>query len=187
MTIDKLDKYRMLISLKEDEMKYYDISIDKLNFKDEKCRASLMNLLRIACENSGVEFVGRAVLMEAMPHKEGMLILVTLDFVRKVYKVKRQKTMTVCRFDDTERLMDCVIKLKTENAGVATNSLWQYKEKLYLLLEFSAASPKAKAVLSEFSECLSLSLLGVARIKEAGRELIGSNATNTIAKSMGFC
>ena len=38
MIIDKLDKCRILVALKEDDMTGYDISVDKLNLKDENAK-----------------------------------------------------------------------------------------------------------------------------------------------------
>ena len=184
MIIDKLDKCRILVALKEDDMTGYDISVDKLNLKDEKCRASLKKLIKSACENQGVKLNSKAVLIEVMPHKDGLLILITLDFVRKTYKVKKPKMMPACRFSDAESLLACASKLKSEKAAVSANSLWLYAGKYYLLLEFPRLSPKAKAVLSEFGACISMSKVMVSRIKEAGREISGSNAVDKIVKSI---
>jgi len=187
MTVEQLDKARVLISLKLQDMEAYAISIDKLNIKDSNSKEALRSILHYAFEKFGINSENKAVLVEAMPHREGMIILVTVDALhslRKVYRIKKPKTRQVCRFDSAEGLLSCIEHLKAENIRLLPNSLWQYKKGYYLLFEFSGTSPKAKMVLSEYARCYSFSLPRIARIKEAGVEIIGKNAVKIIAESM---
>ena len=185
MTIEQLDKNRVLISLAQKDMDTYAISIDKLNLNKAECKQTLKELLTLALDKVGLSTKNRAVLIEAMPHKEGMLILVTVDFAknfRKTYKIKKPKMQPVCKFTSPEGLLSCVEKLKEENINLLSNSLWQYKEDFYVIFEYAGISPKGAAILSEYSFCHSLSLLRIARIKEAGRLICPSNALENIAK-----
>lgn len=187
MTIERLDKDRVLISLKIQDMAHYAISIDKLNIKDEESKEVLKNLIKTALDKANIKAENRAVLVEAMPHKEGMFILITVGFAknpRKIYKIKKPKMQPVCKFASSEGLLSCVEKLKDERINLLANSLWQYKEDFYVIFEYTGISPKGAAVLSEYSLCQSLSLASVARIKEAGKEILPSNAVEIIAKSM---
>lgn len=185
MIIEKLDKARVLISLGLKDMDTYAISIDKLNLKETKSKDTLKALLKTALERVGISAENKAMLVEAMPHKEGMLILITVDFtrnLRKTYRIKKPKMQPVCKFNNAEGLLSCVEKLKAEGLSLIKNSLWQYKNNLYVIFDYAAIPPKAKAVLSEYSLCHSLSLLRIARIKEAGKEILPSNAVEQIAK-----
>ncbi len=185
MTIEKLDESRVLISLGLGDMDTYAISIDKLNLKETKSKETLKSLLKLALERVGISAENKAVLVEAMPHKEGMLILITVDFtrnLRKTYRIKRPLMQPVCKFSNAEGLLTCVEKLKAEGQNLLQNSLWQYKNTFYVIFEYAAIPPKAKAVLSEYSLCHSLSLMRIARIKEAGKEILPSNAVEHIAK-----
>ena len=187
MTIEKLDKSRVLISLCQKDMDTYAISIDKLNLKDIKSKQTLKDLLKLALDKAGISAENKAVLVEAMPYKEGMLILITVDFaknIRKTYKVKKPMMQPVCRFLSAEGLLSCAERLKAEGTTLLSNSLWQYKNQLYVIFEYAGTSPKAKAVLSEYALCQSLSLGSVARIKEAGKEILPSNALEKIAKAL---
>ena len=187
MTIEQLDKGRVLVSLKPQDIADYHINIDKLNLRDAGTKESLKALMSLALKKSGINPDGRAVLVEAMPHKEGMLILITVDFakeLRKVYKIKRPSMLPVCKFRGAEGLLGCVERLKSEGICLGGNSLWLYKDDLYLIFSYSALSPRAKAVLSEFSLCRSLSLVRIARIKEAGRLLADKNAVERIGKAL---
>lgn len=188
MTIEQLDKARVLISLKTEDMDTYAISIDKLNIKDKATKDSLKAILQAALDKVGISTADRAVLVEAMPHREGLFILVTVDFlrnIRKVYRVKKPKLLPCCRFDSAEGLLSCVEHLKAEKIRLLPNSLWQYKNAFYLIFDFAGISPRAKAVLSEYARCHSLSLPRLARIKEAGKELLQGNAVEKIAEAMG--
>ncbi|MBR3988666.1 MAG: adaptor protein MecA [Clostridia bacterium] len=186
MTIEKLDKARVLISLGQKDMDAYAVSIDKLNLKEAASKETLKSLLKLALERVGINAENKAVLVEAMPHKEGMLILITVDFarnLRKTYRIKKPKMQPVCKFSNAEGLLACVEKLKAEGQTMLKNSLWQYKNTYYVIFEYGVISPKAKAVLSEYSLCHSLSLTRIARIKEAGREILSYNAVEQIAKA----
>ena len=186
MTIEKLDKSRVLISLGLKDMDTYAISIDKLNLKEKDTKETLRNLLELALERVGVSAENRAVLVEAMPHKNGMLILITIDFrkaLRKTYRIKKPKMQPVCKFNCAENLLCCVELIKGDNIKLPPNSLWQYKNELYVIFEYAGISAKAKAVLSEYARCESLSLVRVARIKEAGKEISAPNAVEKIARA----
>ncbi len=187
MTIEQLSEGRVLVSLKPQDIADYHINIDKLNLRDAHTKESLKALMSLALKKSGINPEGRAVLVEAMPHKEGMLILITVDYVRKlrkVYKIKRPSMLPACRFTGAEGLLACVEKLRAEDIHLGGNSLWRYREDFYLIFGYSALPPRAKAVLSEFALCQSLSLVRIARIKEAGRLLADKNAVERIGKAM---
>ncbi|MDO4419563.1 MAG: adaptor protein MecA [Ruminococcus sp.] len=185
MTIEQLDKSRILISLKNADMDAYSISIDKLNIKDKACKETLKSILKTALDKVGISTVDKAVLVEAMPHREGMLILVTVDFmhsIRKVYRVKKPKMLPCCRFDSAEGLLSCMELLKHEKIRLFPNSLWQYQKAFYLIFDYAGIPPRAKAILSEYSKCHCVSLTRLARIKEAGKELLSYNAVKKIAE-----
>lgn len=187
MTIEKLDKSRVLISLGLKDMDTYAINIDKLNLKETNTKETLRSLLKFALERVGISAENRAVLIEAMPHKDGMLILITVDYMgklRKTYKIKKQPMQPACRFSDAEMLLSCVEVLRNDKLKLPPNSLWLYKNQLYVIFEYGGVSSKAKAVLSEYALCLSLSLVRIARIKEAGKEVLSSNALEHIAKTI---
>ncbi len=187
MTIEQIDKARVLISLKPQDMDAYAISIDKLNIKDAKSKEALKELLKLALKEAGISTENKAVLIEAMPHNEGMIILVTVDFIRnirKIYRIKKPRMLPCCKFDSAESLLSCVERAKSEKVSFPGNSLWQYKNAFYVIFGFSGISPKAKAVLSEYAVCYSISLARVARIKEAGKELVRINAMEKISEAM---
>ena len=183
MIIEQIDGKRLIISLKEEDMKTYAVNIEKLNIKDEVSRNSLKALLKYACSKVGLELSRKAVLVEAMPHKEGILILVTIETLgklRKTYKVKKQQTLPCCRFESAEKLLSCIENLKKERLRLQTNSLWQYGGEYFLMFNMSGLSSRARAILSEYGRCMSLGLSVCARIKEAGVQLEKGNAVEKI-------
>lgn len=183
MIIEQIDSKRFIISLKEEDMKTYAITIEKLNIKDEVSRNSLRALLKYACCKVGVELSKKAVLVEAMPHKEGMLILVTVETLgklRKTYRVKKQQTLPCCRFESAEKLLSCIETLKKEHMRLQSNSLWKYEGSYYLMFGISGLSARANAILSEYGKCMAPGLSVCARIREAGVELERGNAVDKI-------
>lgn len=187
MNIEKLDKSRVLVSLGLKDMDTYAINIDKLNLKETDTKETLRRLLKIALERVGISAENRAVLVEAMPHKDGMLILITVGFsgsLRKTYRIKRPSMQPVCRFSGAEGLLACTELIKNDKIKLPPNSLWQYKNDFYVVFEYGGVSSKAKAVLSEYALCGSLSQVRIARIKEAGKEILASNAIEKIANAI---
>lgn len=187
MTVEQLDKSRVLISLAQKDMETYAISIDKLNIKDIKCKEVFKELLRLALDRVGISTENRAMLVEAMPHKEGMLILVTVDFLRnlrKTYRIKKPKMRSVCKFQSAEGLLTCAEHIKYNKIKLPSNSLWQYSGGFYVIFDYAGVSAKAKAILSEYALCQSLSLVRIARITEAGKLISASNAVEKIAESI---
>lgn len=185
MIIEKLDKSRVLVSLGLKDMDTYAIDIDKLNLKEKTAKETLRNLLKLALERVGISAQNKAVLVEAMPHKDGMLIMVTVDFMgklRKTYRIKRPSVQLVCIFSDVEKLLSCSELIKCGKIKLLPNSLWQYKNEFYVIFEYTGLSSRAKAVLSEYAVLQSLSRVKIARIKEAGKEILNSNALEQIAK-----
>lgn len=188
MIIEQIDSRRVLISLKEEDLKTYAITIDKLNIKDEACKDAMKKLLYSVCGKLGICLKDKAVLIEAMPHKEGVLILATVDAMkklRKTYRVKKQKALPCCRFNTAEELMGCIEHLGRIKAKLPPNSLWEYGGEYYLFFSIAGISSRAKVVLSEYAACMSMGIGRAARIKEAGKVLLHANAAERIAEALG--
>lgn len=188
MTVEQLDKKRVLISLKAEEISDYAISIDELNLNSRQTKEALTKILKLALRQVGVNAAKKTVLVEAMPHSRGMLILVTADFSEKAvktYRIKKPNMQACCRFSGAEALLGCAAKLKKEKIRLAANSLWKYQNGFYVIFEHGGISPRVAALLSEYSLCRSVGLVGLARIKEMGMLISKGDAMEKIADAMG--
>ena len=86
MTIEQLDKSKVLISLCKEDMDNFSLDISDMSFCDEHSRKVLLRLLQLASRKTGVEMHKGAVLLEALPHNCGCLLLVTV-----MEKTKRKR------------------------------------------------------------------------------------------------
>lgn len=187
MIIEKLDSSKVLISLNLSDMDTFELSIDKLNMRENNCKVKLKEIITLAFDKFSISTEQKAVLIEAMPHKEGLLIMAQVEGMRsfrKVYRIKKPRMLPCCRFSNAENLLACIQRLKAFVKVVGANSLWLYKEQYHLIFEQGLLPKGAPEVLSEYSNCSSMSMVRIARIKESGKELAKGNAICSICRQM---
>lgn len=185
MTIEQLDTTKVLISLCNEDMEDYSLSFDTMSFYNDSSRRVLMRLLRLACNKTGMPFGSKTVLVEALPHQSGCLLLVTLmekQKKRKTYRVKRIKERPCYCFDGAEELLSGIESLNHKNVSLHMNSLWLFGGKYYLIFDYPLVSRRARGVLCEYSRELSITDVRAARIRESGKLLCGFNAVEMIGR-----
>lgn len=185
MTIEQLDATKVLISLCSEDMEDYSLSFDTLSFYNDSSRRVLMRLLRLACNKTGMPFVSKTVLVEALPHQSGCLLLVTLmDKQRKpkTYRVKRIKEHPCYRFENAEELISGIESLKGRDLLLHRNSLWLMDGRYYLIFDYPVVPRRARSILCEYSRERSITEVKAARIRECGKLLCGVNAVEMIGR-----
>ena len=169
MTIEQIDPSKVMIVLGSNDMKDFSLEYSTLSFKDPHSRKILSRLLTLACSKTGINIDNKKMLVEAMPHKSGCLILLTLrpKTKRRVYRVKKPDMCLCCIFTDVERLIRASLALCSK---LPENKIYSYRDKYYLLIEDNIAL-HALAQLEEFSDCYVCSEISVAKVREAGRKI----------------
>lgn len=186
MTIEQIDASKVMILLGKGDMKDFLLEYETLSFSDPHSRRILSRLLKLACTKTGLDTTGKKMLVEALPHKSGCLILLTLTPKRKkqVYKVKQSDNSLCCVFDDVEALIQAGIALG-KTCYLPKNSVYLYLGKYYLLIERKPISVFTTAMLEEFSQAYMLDQISFARIRENGKLICENSALKTLACS--FC
>ena len=186
MTIEQLDKSKVLISLCKEDMDNFSLDISDMSFCDEHSRKVLLRLLQLASRKTGVEMHKGAVLLEALPHNCGCLLLVTVmeKTKRKIYKVKRTTEYPVYVFESAENLLSCVEKMGNNNALPCWNSLWLKDKRYYLIFDYPVLKTVYSGVLCEYGRKVRATEIYLSRIRESGKLLKGENAVEHIYKSM---
>lgn len=169
MTIEQIDPSKVMIVLGSNDMKDFSLEYNTLSFSDPHSRKILSRLLTLACSKTGMSIDNKKMLVEALPHKSGCLILLTLKpkTKRRVYRVKKPEKCLCCIFSDVERLISASVAL---SKSLPENSVFYYNDKYYLLIDKNVALYPL-ALLEEFSECYICSGIAAAKVKEAGREI----------------
>ena len=167
MTIEQIDSGKVLIMLKNSDMKDFSLEYGTMGFDDPHSRRILSRLLSLACSKTGLNARNKKMVVEALPHKSGCLILLTLkEKKRRVYRIKRSDKLFCCVFDDAEALLSAL-----DNAeGLPESELLLYEGGYYLLAPEKLSSRLA-FILGEFSETYYCSKIRAAKLREAGKPL----------------
>lgn len=187
MTIEQLDTRKVLISLCSEDMENFELRFNDMSFCDEHSRKVLLRLMRLACMKTGVEMRKGAVLLEALPHKSGCLLLVTLmeKSERKVYKVKRLRSYPCFEFANAEDLLCCAESLGSKAISMHRNSLWLCKNRYYLMFDYPVLSNVCRGLICEYAQEIKSTAVTLSRIRESGKLLCRDNAVNFIYSAMG--
>ncbi|MBR2108572.1 MAG: adaptor protein MecA [Ruminococcus sp.] len=169
MTIEQIDPSKVMIVLGNNDMKDFSLEYNTLSFSDPHSRKILSRLLTLACSKTGMSIDNKKMIVEALPHKSGCLILLTLKpkTKRRAYRIKKADKYLCCIFPDAERLINASVAL---NGRLPENSVFYCNDKYYLLIEKNLAL-HTLATLEEFSECYMCSKIAIAKVREAGSEI----------------
>lgn len=184
MTIEQLDSTKVLISLCSEDMEDFKLKFNDMSFCSEHSKRILLRLLQLACSKAGVSFERKTVLMEALPHNSGCLLLLTMmeKNRRKTYKVKKIKEHPCFVFENAEELLSAAENLQTRGVSLRDNSLWVLDGKYYLMFNYPFVSRDVCALLREYSRRANYTFVGISRIKETGKLLCDGNALGIIAQ-----
>ncbi|MBQ4128703.1 MAG: adaptor protein MecA [Ruminococcus sp.] len=187
MKISQLSNTKVLISLCEDDMKSFDLSFEKIGLSDPHSKKILTRLLNLACQSNFISTDGKAVVLEALPSMDGMMILISIKekkYARKKYRIKRIKEYPCYRFENAEMLLTAIEKLCDTDIFFYNNSAYFYKDSYYLVFDYPVLAQKAKNILSEFASKINASKTFVARLHESAKMLSSGNAIVSIGLSL---
>lgn len=186
MTIEQLDASKVLISLGCEDMKNFELKFENLSFYSEHSKRILLRLLKLACMKAGISAKSKSVLMEALPHRSGCLILVTMMEKKtcKSYKVKSVTPYAYFMFESAEAMLSASGEIYGQNLDLHGNSLWLSEDRYYLIFDSPLLKLRAKEILSEYGTQHKAARAELARIKERGRLLSGGNALEYIGRKI---
>ncbi|MBQ7999957.1 MAG: adaptor protein MecA [Ruminococcus sp.] len=186
MTIEQLDTSKVLISLCSEDMENFQLRFNDMSFCSEHSRKVLLRLMRLACSKTGMELNTGAVLMEALPHQSGCLLLVTLmsESKRKTYKVKRFKEFPCFVFERAEEMLSCAESLGSKDISLHRNSLWLYNGRYYLMFDYPAISDVCRGLICEYAREIKSTAIILSRIRESGKLLCRDNAIEFVFSAM---
>lgn len=176
MTIEQIDSSKVMILLGCDDMKDFSLEYDTLGFTDPHSRRILSRLLKLACTKTGMSANNKRMYVEALPHKSGCLILLTLTDrrSRRIYKIKKSDKSYICIFDNAEALIRASVALK--NHSSPKGIVYLNNGKYYLIINTMPLSLYIMSALAEYCDAYVCSKTACARIEENGK-LIGNIKT----------
>lgn len=154
MNIGQLDGTRLIISLCKSDLEKLNITFEELDSSGVHSRRVLRALLLDAFTKTGIDISGKRILIEAMKHDHGclMVITVTPKSGRKKYRIKRHTESYVFVFGTVEDILCCIGVLYSTGGKHFSSSVFLYGGKYYLSISASPSlSKKYVHIISEFS------------------------------------
>ena len=161
MTIDRIDKRTILVSLGDEELRRYALCFDEGTAAVEE---GLKSLLTTIGETCGLDPGGKSFLVEALPARSGCLLIISVRTVkrRRVYRIKRREASAVCVFFDADAMLDYF----RADGGQSACAVYAYEGR-YVLLPCGEPAEN----LGEYGELCPVSAAVRARVCEHGRLL----------------
>jgi len=186
MTITQINEYKVLISLKNNDILDFGIDFDSLNYSDPKQQKILRRLFTLACTNNNVCTKDKTVTLEALPNPDGYYILVSLSEKkeRRKYRIKRITQYPCYQFTDIDTMFTAIEKLYSCDVLYYNNSLYYYKNRYLLVFDYPLVPKKAQPLLHEFAHKTKCDKLFLARLNESAKKISGGNAIVHIGSAL---
>ncbi len=185
MDIEQISERKLLITLSSEDMADFKVSFESMSVKSQQERRVIMRLLQLSFAKAGVSYIGKTVLVEALPFLGGCALFVTLfdkEKKPKTYRVKEYKRYPAVRFSDAEALLSTAESLKGKR--MHRNSLWLFEGEYYLVMDYPAISREVSLVLSQYGRIIKLTSVALSRIRESGKALCKDDAMRLIGERL---
>ena len=170
MTIERIDAGKVLILLGKDDMKDFSLDYGTLSFSDPHSRRILSRLLTLACTKTGLTLDNKRMLVEAIPHGSGCLLLLTLrEKRRRRFRIKRTHRLLCCVFYDCEALLSACSTLFGRT--LPRNRIYLLDGEYILVFKEEALPAYMPEILREFARCVPCRIPAAARVEEYGRDI----------------
>ena len=144
MTIDKLDSSKILISLCRDDISELSLSLSG-GVSDRHTERLLLRIVRFACSKTGIQAQDRPLLIEALEHKNGCLLLVTLTAERKdraIYRIKKKKDCFLYIFDDPDAFLSAYEYLRARRRILRHCKIISLSERRHIIASLGFSFPE---------------------------------------------
>ncbi len=187
MKIQQLDHNRILISLCDEDMELFCLDFDALSLSDEHSGSILRDILSQAAAATNTDLSNKHVLIEAIKHDKGCLLLLTLTVKkhRRIYRVKQSTDVLTFVLKDAERLLGCIQALLPLSSRITSSSVYLSDDHYYLTV-YSQGAVKScfTNTAMEYSTRRIEGNVIVSYLMEHGRTLSSDHALQEIGCSL---
>lgn len=189
MTIEQIDSNKLLIILENDEMQEYSLNFEQMSLSDRNSREVLAKLLKAAGICKGLEISGKTLLVEAMSHTSGCMLIITVlsDYSKEEqhrYKIKKSRGAIIYSFDESESFLSAVERLYI-GGYIFENSKAYYNGEYTLVMFYTDKIPlNAVAILEEYGKKELSGRINLARLEESSKIISDCHAILTIGSQL---
>ena len=165
MKIDRLNQGTILVSMAAQDLRDYKLDFGK-ETEPNAVHSGLKRLLHHVGERCSITPGGRSFLIEALPSKEGCLLLISVRSARRhVYRVKGGFPSVVCVFERMDDLLDWMLRERD-----LRYTLYRFRG-LFVLLPSHTLSLVQRRRLGEYGRMIAADRIMLARVKEYGEKV----------------
>ena len=183
MTIEQIDNSKVLIILGSKDMENFSLEYNTLSFEHPHSKKILKRLLSVACTKADICVNDKKILVEAIPHNNGCLILLTFKnkTERKIYKIKSTNKSICCCFCNTENLFSFSSSMKNSQK-LSSASLYFLNDKYFLVIDDICDFRHITKRIKEYCCKFTINKIFIASVKEYGKVIIKYHAIDTLNK-----
>lgn len=184
MTVDKIQKNMILVTLCDEDMREFSLDYDALSFYDSHSRKILMRILQVACFKSGVEIKDKKMLVEALPTADGCILVLTVEEKqRKKYKMQGKGKCNCFDVGNSKNFLDVIYLLYKQNVCCNKNSAYEKDGKYYLIFDYPAVPKRFKRILHEYAVRCGGNIFA-SSLRENAKEICKTNAITVIGRCL---
>jgi adapter protein MecA 1/2 len=198
MRIERVAQNQLKITLSNDDLRNWDINIDRITRNPDEAQDLFWSLIRQADDETGFFTDGSQLIVEAMPKADGFSMIITKVEEDGLYQGQRvaprirprrelrskrrspQGHVLIFRFDRFDALVEACQCIENRFAGYS--KLYKYDQAYYLVLDavndFLAAD--LALLLTEYGQKVTDPAMGEGQLSEYGRVLMDENAVGKI-------
>ncbi len=184
MTVDKIEKNKILVTLCDEDMRDFSLDYDTLSLYDTHSRKILMRILQVACFKIGIEIKDKKMVVEALPTANGCILLLTVEEKQsKRYKMQGKRKCNCFEVGNSKNFLEVIHLLYKQNVCCNKNSAYEKNGVYYLVFDYPAVPKRFKWILHEYAVRCGGNIFA-SRLKEHAREICKSNAISVIGKCL---
>lgn len=143
----------------------------------------LYHILSIAISAEHLNSENCAFLLEGVESKKGFVFLITIKNSRRRFKIKKNPSSAIYKFENLEELLSCICALYKSSMTLPSSSTHLMQDKYYLSFSHTYLPKGAKILLSEYGEKCDNPLVMQSILAEHGHLLTQGNSISLIGES----
>lgn len=192
MQIESIDSCTIKIVLSGQDMSRLEITYEQMDYQDPSTRRALLDLLRQAQLETGMDLSGSKLFVEAFPYQEdGCILYINLlgqqDSPAALHRSCSFDTPLIFLLETIDQVGQLCCRLQSGLSHLVVKSSLFYEEKGYwlLLYTYCRMEEALTAAAAEFGQYMGKGSVSAAVIREHSQEILADDAIEIMARILG--